>query len=149
MVRTRDGGRDEGVWQKARADFSEYAFFEEVHYDWFEKNGWFDASKETSFEDRFMERLLGRLGTAGTDARRRIRAVKKQRPDADDPRLLALCMRTAELAAAMDPIRSLEAAVKDLAASYPNRYDAAPFLRELGRLKHNPHRTVRAGRGTR
>ena len=128
-------GAAKEVWGKVRADFPGRAFFDEIRYDWFEDGGWFDSAKETPFEDRLMERLLRRLGSAGAKAREEYAHLKGENPGTDDPRLLSLCFRTAELTVATDGIRSTRAAVGELAASYPDRYDAATFLKELTRLE--------------
>lgn len=123
------------VWQKAREDFAQWAFFDEIRYDWFEEGGWLDSHHATHFEDRFLQRLLDRLGSAGNKPREEYEFPRQEKAHGDDLRWLSLCCRTAELAKALEGIQSARAAVEELAASYPDRYEAAPFLAELGRIE--------------
>ncbi len=122
------------AWQKVRADFPEWAFFDAIHYDWFEAAGWFEAP-DTRFEDRLVRRLLTELGKAGTVVKTQYERLRAESPPSDDPRLLALCFQTAELAASLREVQSVRAAVRELGNSYPDRYDPGPFLAELAQLE--------------
>jgi hypothetical protein len=138
------------LWAMAENDFPRLhnRLLEDVGYEWFDAGtGWFsrgtgtffslDASEKKSqagrkmsqspkddpvLERQFIERMVQDLGDhAGPVLSQRDKLAAARRPSSD-PGWLQLCTTAAELRAALDSLRSLQAAVEALHATYPQIY---------------------------
>jgi hypothetical protein len=123
-------------WEQLRKDFPprENRLLEVVQYDWFERDGWFDAP-DAHLERRMGARVVESLGEPGDPLGRQLDALVNGDAPHDDPRWLRLCVTAAESSCALEDVGRLRAAVDDLERSYAERYPGEKLRQLLADLE--------------
>jgi hypothetical protein len=95
----------------------------------------FPAPFPARLEQQFVAAMADELGPDGAAIRGPVAKLAAARVSSSEPRWLDLCVTAAELRGALHDVDALRAAVKELHAAYPDRYNGPALLARAAELR--------------
>ncbi len=126
------------IWAMIENDFprSSNRLLDEIDAGWFEATtGWFARQESLDFERKFIDSVVGILGSDGAVLGDRCQELAETGVASSDPRWLDLCVTAAELKTALAATDALRNAVEELDAAYAGQYAGAELLTSVAALR--------------
>jgi hypothetical protein len=126
------------LWPMIEHDFprSRSRLLEAANHPWYEPvNGWFWERGAARFEEELLTNLLARLGPRGAAIEQHCQELRRDHAQTSDPRWLTLCVTAAELCAGLRDLDNTGAAIREIAAGWPERYRGERLLARATELE--------------
>ena len=127
------------VWNGLRKDFptTEFPFFEAVHHQWLDGEGWLGAepAKAQTLEQTEAVRLLETCIAPSACLQEERRQLGSDRAAGDSLRWLRLCVAAAAVADWGKQLHALDLAIEDLGSTFADRYAGAEFARRASTMR--------------